>query len=469
MKERWEPSLSKLKKQIALLGTSLFLLVSFGTPLFAGTGIYPELNNTKKAEVNYSDQASVPPERVGKYKWSEESHAYIPFDWSSQQENPFPSMSDAQLKKLLPPAPSYKDSVPGRIVQDTLIFSGPSTPENRFEDNGPVRGGTRLVVLYENLGYYFVELENGDRGFLPVDLVALDDLKKNVVKSNVVLQATTLGVLGITPSQNQTYPVYPSMSTSATAIGSIGGTWREVVQVNFLDTSNGVEWYNITYRTASATKTGYIQKGNIYIPPFTDTSGGVLTKPISSGIFTNDFYSGHAGIDIEANGIPVYSIAPSTMQYRVSYTLQGTGSATKLQFQSYGRHAVLSTTVKLPSTGQTYSLETVYAHLGAYSNDAEVTLVVPPGNISKTFSLRYANSELTSAQISGGLTAAAKIVESNGTKLDSKSVAKGYTIGTTGQTGNASAPHLHYEVTSASAGNYNPFNYVLFWGMDYRH
>ncbi len=295
---------------------------------------------------------------------------------------------------------------------------------------------------------------------------------KKVVQKNMTALATSINLLGRTP-QRQTYTVYSSMSTGSTIIGYIGGTSREIVEVISLDSSGGGEWYYIRYKTPTSYKYGYIQKSNIYIPYFVDTNNNRLAKPISSGTYTQDYGIGsppHAGVDIGGNGITVNAIAPGSMQYKASYDLVKISGVWKLKFKSYGRHAYWNTTVKNPSTGQTYTLQLVYAHLGSYSNNAYISNKTMPDGTVKSFSLRYNNSDLLTEAASSYQYSEYADFDSIGSGIKIKSnLGSSYAIGTSGNTGNSTGAHLHFEVKSASSGNYDPFNYVLFPAADYDH
>lgn len=459
------------KNIISIISLCVLLLVAFSVPVYAGVGIYPYPDSVKGTQYGAMEDVPPPIEKDGQtYYWSEAAQDY--FLLTEDEEPPFPSMSDEALKQYLAPPPSYETSVKGIVEKDTLIYSGPSTSAMPFEDNGKIKGKTKVTIFYEELGYYFVESEKtGDRGYLPIDQVKITESGKKVVQKNLTALATSINLLGRTP-QRQTYTVYSSMSTGSTIVGSIGGPSREIVDVNYLDSSGGVEWYNIRYKTPTSYKSGFIQKSNIYIPYFVDTNNNRLAKPISSGTYVWDYgVDGHAGVDIAGNGITVNAIAPGSMQYKASYDLVQISGVWKLKFKSYGRHAYWNTTVKNPSTGQTYSLQLVYAHLGSYSNNAYISnKLMPDGVTRKSFSLRYDNSDLLTEAASSYQYSEYADFDSIGSGIKTKSnLSAGYTLGTTGSTGNSGGPHLHFQVTSASSGNYDPFNYVLFPFADYEH
>jgi len=117
--------------------------------------------------------------------------------------------------------------------------------------------------------------------------------------------------LGITPAR-QSYTVYSRASTSD-PIGSIGSSKsREIVRVNSEITVSGEKWYNITYRTATSYKTGYIQAKYINIPSRTYS----YARPCTTGTFTRDFgYNGHAGVDIGGT-FSVYAITSGTVNFK---------------------------------------------------------------------------------------------------------------------------------------------------------
>jgi hypothetical protein len=59
-------------------------------------------------------------------------------------------MSDEALKEYLIPPPSYETSVKGVVEKDTLIYSGPSTNEMAFEDNGKLREKQKSLFFMKN-------------------------------------------------------------------------------------------------------------------------------------------------------------------------------------------------------------------------------------------------------------------------------------------------------------------------------
>lgn len=112
----------------------------------------------------------------------------------------------------------------------------------------------------------------------------------NYPKENLNLMTNKLSKsgdyeLGITLARTS-YNVYTSTSTTSTKVGSIGSAKsREIVRVLSETTVSGVKWYQITYKTSSGTKTGYIQASNINIPSRKYT----YSKPITAGTWTQDY------------------------------------------------------------------------------------------------------------------------------------------------------------------------------------
>ncbi len=230
--------------------------------------------------------------------------------------------------------------------------------------------------------------------------------------------------LGITLARTS-YNVYTSTSTSSTKVGSIGSAKsREIVRVLSETTVNGVKWYQITYKTSSGTKTGYIQASNINIPSRTYN----YSKPMTAGTWTQDYgYNNHAGVDIGGGSQNVYAFTGGTVTYK--YAKFKNPDDNNWYLISYGNYAQQS-----PSIGKT-----TYAHLSSLANGYSASSL-PSLAISSSNSLVQNNPSNYQVVIVGSV-----------------SVSAGAKIGVSGSTGNSTGTHLHFEISGK-----DPFDYVLF-------
>lgn len=444
-----------------ILRSSLIFVLCFcligGSAVLAGEGLYPSI--TPPSNLIELPNDVVPPVVTDGqiYFWSEELGEYIPGEHAMEPTNDkFGDTGNLQ------PAPSKEGSIEGIVKCDTLIYSGPSTPAQIFEDNGEISGGTKLFIYHEESGYYFVESkENGVRGYLPINVVSIDVSLKTIKRQNVMKVAAAINELGITKKNGNSFVVYDTYSqmndSPAYKIGSIGSTAaREIVQVISSDIASGVTWYYIQYKTSSGYKNAYIKANNIYRPNYG------YSKPIASGKFTSDYdVNLHKGVDIAGNDISVNAVANGILQYVVRYKMAPNDILT---FVSYGRHA------KLTTSDATF----IYAHMGSYSNPAFVTVKGYDGITDVTYSLKTSNSMLSTASESWDASRHKEAIAyfDSVNPTTSKPVSPGDIIGTSGWTGyvlpsGSSGAHLHFEVSSAASGNKDPFNYVLFPGICY--
>ncbi|MZP28346.1 peptidoglycan DD-metalloendopeptidase family protein [Heliobacterium undosum] len=170
--------------------------------------------------------------------------------------------------------------------------------------------------------------------------------------------------------------------------------------------------------TSSGNKRGYVQTSKINVPWFTYQ----YSKPITTGSRTNDFGS-HAGIDIGvSSGASVYAITSGSAKYRTAYEVIGT---TRYAV-SYGNFVELTFG----------SNKAIYAHLSSfapYTAPSYPNTSPPRGASTNTLYIEHGT-----------------ITVSSGTRL-----------GATGNSGNSSGPHLHFEIKEGTT-SVDPYKYVLF-------
>lgn len=236
--------------------------------------------------------------------------------------------------------------------------------------------------------------------------------------------ATGSPELGITMSR-QSYNVFTTTSTSSTIVGTIGSTKsREIVRVNSETTVGSGKWYNITYKTSTGTKTGYIKAVDIDIPSRIYSYSKVMT----SGTWTQDYgYNSHTGVDIGGGSQSVYAFTSGTAYYR--YDKFQHPDDNNYYLISYGNYVQQS-----PSLGTT-----TYAHLGSFANGFSAS-TLPSKQISKSHDI-YKNNTSRYTLVNVG----------------NVNVSAGALLGSSGSTGNSDGTHLHFEISGK-----DPFKYILF-------
>lgn len=236
-------------------------------------------------------------------------------------------------------------------------------------------------------------------------------------------KATTTGVLGyITASGNTT--VYSGKGTG-TNLGYV--TFREIVYVSSISGN----YAYVKFKNAnSVLKYGYIPNSAVYSPAYgwsTPVTSGKITQYY--GDTTSD-PNGHTGIDVGGHGSStpsVYATYAGTASFRE--TTKQTTNGTKY-FANYGKHIRLTTG----------SYEVIYAHLSSFGQ-----------NVSSN---SYSSEGYPVPSNLAGL-------QTSTSEIASKSVTKGATIGSVGNTGKSSGKHLHFEVRVNGVIK-DPFTYVVF-------
>lgn len=213
--------------------------------------------------------------------------------------------------------------------------------------------------------------------------------------------------------------IYGGPSTSYVSIGSISN--REIITVLKTDGS----MYHIEYYTSSGNKRGYISTSSINVPGFIYD----YSRPITTGSRTNDYNPGvHNGIDIGvASGAYLYAITAGTANFKYAYSTTGGTPVTV----SYGNFVELTFNGNLA----------IYAHMSAF--DSYFNAAVSP----------YPNANPPRGSDSNTVVV---------TSAANQSVGKGQLLGRSGNSGNSTGDHLHFEVRDYGTTIVDPFKYVLF-------
>ncbi len=327
----------------------------------------------------------------------------VPIQAPIQQATPVPS----HLSN-----PSEKVVVTATASATAKIYYGPSTS---YVLRGTFTSSRVVNVIEKEGNYYLIEysVSGGSvRGYILG--TSLTGILGSVSTASNNIHKFGLNVYGATAT------VYGGPSkTSYVAIGSISN--REIVTVL---KASGSSWYHIEYDTANGNKRGYIQAASTRIPGLTYA----YNMPIRMGTRTADYRSGHNGIDIETSvGTSVYAITTGLAKYRTAYeVING-----KNVMVSYGNF------IEITFNGN----KAYYAHLSSFAN----------GFTAKTFSnpnpVRGASSKT-------------KYIE-HGTVI----VTNNMLLGSSGNTGNVTGSHLHFEVRDGGTTIVDPFKYVLFAKM----
>lgn len=306
-------------------------------------------------------------------------------------------------------------SITATAAASSKVYYGPSTSYVLRET---FTSSKTVTVLEKDGNYYLIQysVTGGTvRGYilgtsLTGTLTSVPNAINSINKLGLNIYSSTANVYG------------GPNSTTYVSIGTISK--REIVKVLKADGSN---WYHIEYYTSNGNKRGYVQSINTNIPGLTYD----YSMPINSGARTNDYTSTHYGIDIGVvSGTSVYAITGGSAKYRTAYEKEGT---TKVMV-SYGNFIELTF-----NNNKAY-----YTHLSSFAN----------GYTAKT----YANASPVRGASSNTL------YDEHGTIA---TVTKSQLLGATGNSGNSTGAHLHFEIRENGTTIVDPYKYILFAKMPY--
>ena len=211
-----------------------------------------------------------------------------------------------------------------------------------------------------------------------------------------------------------------STANGNTKIGFVGPRERVYVKNNNENSSR----YYITFLSYGVEKQGYVDKRAVKVP---DTN---WARPVESGYISQDYgVDGHTGIDVGVGtGTAIKAVKNSTHKSQV-YTAYVNGVEKLVNFGNY-----IETT--------TDGVQVIYAHLSDFERGTASSL-------DSYRSLWKGEATITTKQT---------WTPSSGAK-----------IGESGNSGNSSGPHLHFEVRKSEAIGikYDPYEYVVFPDIGY--
>ena len=211
-----------------------------------------------------------------------------------------------------------------------------------------------------------------------------------------------------------------STANGNTKIGFVGPIERVYVENNDENSNR----YYITFLSYGEEKQGYVDKRAVKVP---DTN---WSRPIESGYISQDYgVNGHSGIDVGvATGTAIKAVKNTTHKSQV-YTANVNGKEMLVNFGNY-----IETT--------TDGVQVIYAHLSDFEK----------GTASSLDSHRNLWTGV------GTITTKQTWTPSSGAK-----------IGESGNSGNSSGPHLHFEVRKSGSPSvkYDPYEYVVFPDVGY--
>ena len=317
----------------------------------------------------------------------------------------------------------------GYTKTSATSYYGPGTS---YPTAHTLSSNTKVTVIAKEDDYYWVSYNYSNNTYYAY---ILKSKIRTTFTPDVMTPEGTLAVSAKNDSDAaKSVTVYAGPGSNYPSIGSIGTPGNNAREIVKLIYNYGSSYY-IEYKTSSGYKRGFVLTSELTIPSKN------WAKPIQSGHLSQDYKgSAHPGIDIGTAAVPVYAIADGTIQMQQIYaTISGTD-----YLVSYGNVIYLSFT----ENGTSYTA--IYAHL---SDFAYAEPIIPSSNTKQLSASSVSKKEYN--------------LTVTGTATTTKSVQKGELIGYSGNTGNSTGAHLHFELKNSNNETLDPFLYVVFPDVGY--
>lgn len=344
---------------------------------------------------------------------------------------PNPEIIDASTDSTYSLASIVSEDTLGEVAQTSTTYYGPGST---YQIAHSLAVGTGVFIIEEDNGYLFVYYNyagNWYYAYIDEDNVIAADEENFDYPSESNTAQPLITSIDPTTERAVSVNVYAGPGSGYPIIDTLANpseNQREIVK-------KLKNYGNYTFVEFMYGNTSKRARGFVFIPELISQTFG-FAQPITAGKLGWDFKHtpSHLGVDIITNAlnpkeIPLYAVNDGTLTMRQIYYLNGDGVQTLV---SYGNEVQLS----FSFGGNNYVAQ--YAHLSEFEYG---TPIIPKEN-----------TECLSASA----------VNTKWHPIGSQvTVTKGAVIGKSGNTGNSTTPHLHFEMR-VNGTKCDPFYYVIF-------